>query len=165
MGIGTDPRGLDSRYRTSRRTLHLATQLSDSDDEMALEAAVNSQADALVTHNLADFAVAAPRFGLLDVPQPTRLGGHEDEQGDLTAQAAQLDQSCSGTARQRGWRYRLTSGSRPRSRRRLGAVQTAADFFRRRADDAQPEDLYALLTRAPDRAPDLGDERPASGSE
>ena len=47
-----------------------------------------SQADALVTHNLADFAVAAPRFSLLDVPQPTRLGGHEDEQGDLTAQAA-----------------------------------------------------------------------------
>lgn len=31
---------------------------------MVLEAAVNGQADALVTHNLADFASAAPRFGL-----------------------------------------------------------------------------------------------------
>ena len=42
-------------------------QLSDPDDEMVLEAAVNGQADALVTHNLADFASAAPRFGLLAI--------------------------------------------------------------------------------------------------
>lgn len=39
-------------------------QLADSDDEMVLEAAVNGRADALVTHNLADFTTAAPRFGL-----------------------------------------------------------------------------------------------------
>jgi predicted nucleic acid-binding protein len=31
---------------------------------MVLEAAVNGRADALVTHNVADFAEAATRFGL-----------------------------------------------------------------------------------------------------
>jgi len=40
-------------------------QLADPGDEMVLDAAVNGQADALVTHNLADFVLAAPRFGLL----------------------------------------------------------------------------------------------------
>ena len=39
-------------------------QLSDPADEMVLEAAINGQADALVTHNVADFSVAAARFGL-----------------------------------------------------------------------------------------------------
>ena len=39
-------------------------QLADPGDEMVLDAAVNGQADALVTHNLAHFAPAAPRFGL-----------------------------------------------------------------------------------------------------
>lgn len=39
-------------------------QLADPGDEMVLEAAVNGQADALVTYNLADFTSAAPRFGL-----------------------------------------------------------------------------------------------------
>lgn len=40
-------------------------QLADADDEMVLEAAVNGRADALVTHNIADFATAAPKFGLV----------------------------------------------------------------------------------------------------
>ncbi len=43
---------------------------------------------------------------------------------------------------------------------KVGAVQTAAEFFRRRAGDARPEDLHALLALAPDRAADPGDELP-----
>ena len=39
-------------------------QLRDPGDEMVLEAALNGQADALVTHNVRHFAPAARRFGL-----------------------------------------------------------------------------------------------------
>lgn len=46
-------------------------QLSDPNDEMVLETAVNGRADAIVTHNVRDF-VAARRFGLR-VTQPRGL--------------------------------------------------------------------------------------------
>jgi predicted nucleic acid-binding protein len=39
-------------------------QLSDPKDELVLEAAVNGEADALVTHNRRDFEPAARAFGL-----------------------------------------------------------------------------------------------------
>ena len=45
---------------------------------------------------------------------------------------------------------------------KVGAVETAADFFRQRAGEAKPEDLHAFLARAPDRKPDPGDEHPGS---
>ncbi len=41
---------------------------------------------------------------------------------------------------------------------KVGAVQTAAEFFRQRAGSARPEDLDAMLALAPDRVPDPGDE-------
>lgn len=47
-------------------------QLADAGDEMVLDAAVNGQADALVTCNINDFAKAAPRFGLI-VVRPVEL--------------------------------------------------------------------------------------------
>lgn len=43
---------------------------------------------------------------------------------------------------------------------KVGAVETAAEFFRRRAGNAKPEDLHAILALTPDRAPDPGDELP-----
>jgi putative PIN family toxin of toxin-antitoxin system len=39
-------------------------QLRDPNDEMVLEAAINGQADALVTYNAADFAAAGEQFNL-----------------------------------------------------------------------------------------------------
>jgi hypothetical protein len=43
---------------------------------------------------------------------------------------------------------------------KVGAVETAAEFFRRRAEGAKPGDLSAILARVPDRDPDPGDELP-----
>ncbi len=47
-------------------TLHYLwrPQLSDANDEMVLETALNGQADALVTFNVADFESAAKRFSI-----------------------------------------------------------------------------------------------------
>jgi putative PIN family toxin of toxin-antitoxin system len=39
-------------------------QVRDPGDEMVLEAAINGDADALITYNVSDFAVAADRFGV-----------------------------------------------------------------------------------------------------
>jgi hypothetical protein len=41
---------------------------------------------------------------------------------------------------------------------KIGAVDTAAEFFKRRGERGSPERLRAFLDRVPDRAPDPGDE-------
>jgi hypothetical protein len=48
----------------------------------------------------------------------------------------------------------------PAVAQKVGAVETAGEFLRRRAGEARPEDLAVVLARAPDRAPDPGDELP-----
>lgn len=47
-------------------------QLPDPKDEMVLEAAVNGHADAIVTHNVADFPPAQDRFGI-PIVRPAEL--------------------------------------------------------------------------------------------
>jgi hypothetical protein len=46
---------------------------------------------------------------------------------------------------------------------KVGAVETAAEFFKRRAGEATPEDLIEMLGRVPDAAPEPGDERDEEG--
>ncbi len=43
---------------------------------------------------------------------------------------------------------------------KVGAVETAAEFFRQRAQDAKPEDLKWFVQNAPDEPPPAGDELP-----
>jgi hypothetical protein len=43
---------------------------------------------------------------------------------------------------------------------KIGVVETAAEFLRRRAGNARPEELAALLANAPDAPPERGDEVP-----
>jgi hypothetical protein len=43
---------------------------------------------------------------------------------------------------------------------KVGAVETAAAFFRRRAGSARAKDLRDILALVPDRPPDPGDELP-----
>src|SRR5271165_6836836 len=47
-------------------------QTRDPSDEMVLEAAINGRADALVTYNVRDFALAGERFGI-PVLDPVQL--------------------------------------------------------------------------------------------
>jgi putative PIN family toxin of toxin-antitoxin system len=47
-------------------------QTRDPNDEMVLEAAINGQADALVTYNVADFAAAGERFEIA-IMRPAEL--------------------------------------------------------------------------------------------
>jgi hypothetical protein len=43
---------------------------------------------------------------------------------------------------------------------KVGAVETAAEFFKRRAGDATGEGLREILKKVPDHPPDPGDELP-----
>jgi hypothetical protein len=43
---------------------------------------------------------------------------------------------------------------------KIGAVEAAAEFFKRRAGNARPEDLKAFLANAPDVPPEPDDEIP-----
>ena len=57
IGTGTTDRGNETSLNFRWRP-----QLKDTEDELVLEAAVNGQADALVTHNVRDFLDAARLF-------------------------------------------------------------------------------------------------------
>lgn len=65
--------GLASASEAVEVNFQWRPQLTDPNDEMVLEAAVNGQAAALVTHNVRDFAMAARRFGLRVVRPGTLL--------------------------------------------------------------------------------------------
>ena len=61
-----------------------------------------------------------------------------------------------------GWEYEawLNQWITAAIAQKIGAVETAADFFKRRAGNASPEDLKAFLANAPDVPPEHGDEIP-----
>lgn len=56
--------GLVARLEPVEIHFQWRPQLTDPDDELVLEAALNGRADALVTHNTRHFLLAANRFGL-----------------------------------------------------------------------------------------------------
>lgn len=71
LAHGLDNAGID-RFLGARASASEAVnvryqwrpQLSDANDEMVFEAAVNGRADALVTHNIKDFKAAATKFNV-----------------------------------------------------------------------------------------------------
>ena len=64
--------GVDTHFRWR-------PQLRDTNDEMVLEAAVNGMAEALITHNIADFHVAKEQFGILVITPGRYLKDNPDD--------------------------------------------------------------------------------------
>jgi hypothetical protein len=74
-------------------------------------------------------------------------------------EAAGLDQS---SGRASGWEDKvwLNQWITAAIAQKIGAVETAADFLKRRAGNAAPEDLKAFLANVPDVPAEPGDEIP-----
>ena len=74
-------------------------------------------------------------------------------------EAAGLDQS---SGRASGWEYEawLNQWITAAIAQEIGAVETAADFFKRRAGNASPEDVMAFLADALDVPPEPDHEIP-----
>ena len=89
---------------------------------------------------------------------PAVHGGLEHEFGS----PLKLSASNQSSSRASGWKDEvwLNQWITAAIAQEIGTVETAADFFKRRAGNASPEDLRASLADAPDVPPEPGDEIP-----
>ena len=136
-------------------------QLTDPDDELVLEAAINGSAYAIVTHNVRHFETAAKRFNIRVVPPGVYHSGEVSLMPATTTpvhlpesvvRAAEVQARLRGVSLE-AWVSRAVA-------ERLDTTEGAQEFFRRRATGATGEALKRILDTAPDVPPMLGDELP-----
>ena len=132
-------------------------QLADANDEMVLEAAVNGRADALVTHKRAplrqgreDIRMTGPAawrtvegVKIMKASYPLKLSA------SVKAAAGRLAKEVGVSLNQ--WIAVAIA-------KKIGAVETASDFLKRRAGKARPEDMLLFLDKAKKKLPPIADE-------
>ena len=133
---------------------------------MVLEAANNGGADAIVTHNLKDFQPART-LGITNSNwrRYTRSSAAETRKTKDVVRykyplnlPASLKEEAARLARNDG--VSLNQWITAAVAQKIGAVETAARPFARRAANAEPGDLQRHLKRVPNVPPVLGEELP-----
>ena len=142
-------------------TIHYSwrPQLPDPTDELVLDAAVNGRAAALVTYNL-PFRTGGCAIWL--AASSARRGARGNETMSKATYPLKLPASIKAAAARLAKEdgVSLNQWITAAVAQKIGAVETAADFFKRRAGNASPEDLKAFLANTPDVPPEPGDEIP-----
>ncbi len=108
------------------------SQLTGSDDELVLDAALNGRADAIVTFNITDFARTTSRLGLPVLTATSFL--RELEMGKPAIHSVQLPISISNAAEHLAEEDGVSLNDLIASAvaQKVGAVETAANFAQAR---------------------------------
>ena len=126
--------------------------MREVDDQMMLDAAINGRADVIGTHNLRNFLPAASRFSSRDV-RPASFAGEGAEMNSATISVKAPPRGNAARKLAEGDDVSLNQWVSLAVAQKIGAVETAEAFSKRRSQGAEQGDFLEILRNAPDRTP------------